>query len=116
MPPERVAEELEAYYGLPKQVAFCKRCVISNQRPNSTVEYKHTKDSKKQTIGLDAEGVCDACRFAESKAKTIDWASREKALKDLCDRFRKTDGSYDCLVPGSGGKDSFYAAHVLKYK
>lgn len=116
MPPERVAEELEAYYGLPKKVAFCTRCVISNQRPNSTVEYKHTADSKKATIGLDAEGVCDACRFAESKAKTIDWAAREKALKDLCDRYRKNDGSYDCLVPGSGGKDSFYAAHVLKYK
>ncbi len=116
MPPERVAEELEAYYGLPKKVAFCSRCVISNQRPNSTVEYKHTADSKKATIGLDAEGVCDACRFAESKAKTIDWAAREKALKDLCDRYRKNDGSYDCLVPGSGGKDSFYAAHVLKYK
>ena len=24
------------------------------------------------------------------------------------------DGSYDCLVPGSGGKDSFYASHILK--
>ena len=32
------------------------------------------------------------------------------------DEYRKSDGSYDCLVPGSGGKDSFYAAHLLKYK
>jgi N-acetyl sugar amidotransferase len=32
------------------------------------------------------------------------------------DRHRRDDGSYDCLVPGSGGKDSAYAAHVLKYK
>lgn len=110
------SQDLEAYYGLPKKVAFCKRCVISNQRPNSTVEYKHTKDSHKVTIGLDAEGVCDACRFAEKKAATIDWNERERALKSLCDRFRKDDGSYDCLVPGSGGKDSFYAAHMLKYK
>jgi len=116
MPPERVAEELTALYGLPKQVAFCKRCVISNQRPNSTVEYKHTADSKKATIGLDAEGICDACRFAELKTAKIDWGERDKALRELCDRHRKTDGSYDCLVPGSGGKDSFYAAHVLKYK
>jgi N-acetyl sugar amidotransferase len=37
-------------------------------------------------------------------------------LRELCDRFRKNDGSYDCLVPGSGGKDSFYAAHMLKFK
>jgi len=35
---------------------------------------------------------------------------------DLCDRHRSRDGSYDCIVPGSGGKDSFYAAHVLKYQ
>ncbi|MFM8852597.1 MAG: N-acetyl sugar amidotransferase, partial [Acidimicrobiaceae bacterium] len=34
----------------------------------------------------------------------------------LCDKHRSTDGSYDCLVPGSGGKDSFVAAHMLKYK
>ena len=40
----------EAKYGLPVDVEFCKSCVISNQRPNSAVEYNHTKDSKKTTI------------------------------------------------------------------
>jgi N-acetyl sugar amidotransferase len=105
-----------ARYGLPLQVAFCRRCVISNQRPNSAVEYEHTKDSKKKTIHFDAEGVCDACRMAEQKERKIDWSERDRQLKELCDRYRKTDGSYDCVVPGSGGKDSFYAAHVLKYK
>jgi N-acetyl sugar amidotransferase len=102
-------------YGLPKEIQFCKRCVISNQRPNSAVEFKHTKESKKITIAFDDEGICDACRFAEEKQKN-NWEEREKGLIDLCNRFRKNDGSYDCVVPGSGGKDSFYAAHVLKYK
>lgn len=106
----------EALYGLPKEVTFCTRCVISNQRPNSSVEFKHTKATKKTTIHLDEEGVCDACRFAERKQKMIDWAEREKRLKELCDRYRKHDGSYDCIVPGSGGKDSFYASHILKTK
>lgn len=106
----------EAKYGLPTEVRFCKRCVISNQRPNSAVEFKHTAKSTKQTINFDEEGVCDACRVAEEKHKTIDWSERERKLKELCDRFRSKDGSYDCLVPGSGGKDSFYAAHMLKYK
>ena len=41
---------------------------------------------------------------------------REKELLKLLDKFRKHDGSYDCLVPGSGGKDSVYAAHLLKYR
>lgn len=106
----------EAEYGLPIDVRFCKKCVISNQRPNSTVEYKHTKGSAKETIAFNESGVCNACLAAEQKQKKIDWVERERALKELCDRYRRTDGSYDCLVPGSGGKDSFYAAHILKYK
>ncbi|MBI4969564.1 MAG: N-acetyl sugar amidotransferase [Rhodospirillales bacterium] len=102
-------------YGLPEAVRFCTRCVISNQRPNSAPEFATKADSLKTTIRFDAEGVCDACRAAEVKAKT-DWSQREKELRDLCDRHRRQDGRYDCLVPGSGGKDSFYAAHILKYK
>lgn len=105
-----------ALYGLPSNVVYCKRCVISNQRPNSAVEYKHTKETKKATIFFDEDGVCDACRFTERKNRTIDWAEREKHLQELCDKHRKHDGSYDCVVPGSGGKDSFYASHILKTK
>ena len=109
-------EDLEAYYGLPGDVLFCKRCVISNQRPNSAVEFSHTRASRKTTIGFNEEGVCDACLFAERKATGIDWGERERQLREICDRYRRTDGYYDCLVPGSGGKDSFYAAHKLKYE
>ena len=107
--------ELETKYGLPREITFCKKCVISNQRPNSAVEYSHTRASKKTTIHFDADGVCDACRAAERKS-LIDWDSRKKELQELCDRHRRNDGHYDCLVPGSGGKDSFYAAHMLKYE
>jgi N-acetyl sugar amidotransferase len=89
--------------------------VISNQRPNSAVEYKHTRDTQKPTIAFDSEGICDACRAIERKAG-IDWATRRTELMRLCDRFRSNDGSYDCLVPGSGGKDSFYASWMLKHE
>ena len=103
-------------YGLPARVEYCRRCVISNQRPNSAVEFRHTAQSTKATIRLDAAGVCDACRVGEQKHEAVDWDEREHELRRLCDRFRSRSGAYDCLVPGSGGKDSFYAAHVLKYK
>ena len=110
-----MSAKLEARFGLPEQVVFCKRCVMSNQRPASSVEFRHTPAQKHRTLHFDEEGVCDACRFAERKEQ-IDWAQREKELLRLLDRFRRQDGAYDCLVPGSGGKDSCYAAHVLKYK
>jgi len=106
---------LQAKFGLPNNVVFCKRCVMSNQRPSSFPEFKHTPDRKTPTLHIDDEGVCDACRYADRKLQ-IDWAAREKELVALLDKHRRNDGAYDCIVPGSGGKDSVYAAHVLKYK
>lgn len=122
--PTRVEKEIyaenkkspEIFFGLPKEVKFCKKCVISNQRPNSAIEYKHIKTSKKNTINFDQFGICDACNFAIKKNKEIDWKERDLELKDLCNKHRKNDGSYDCIVPGSGGKDSFFASHILKNK
>ena len=106
-------ELLEVKYGLPKDVIFCKRCVMSNQRPSSSVEFAHTKDRQHQTLQLDEDGVCDACKFADQKEQ-IDWGDREQQLLKLLDMHRRNDGNYDCIVPGSGGKDSAFAAHILK--
>lgn len=109
-------DDLEVKYGLPKKVEYCKLCVISNQRPNSAVEYAHTKNTKKSTIHFDQNGICDACNFAIQKKSVIDWESRENELRELCDRHRSKDGTYDCIIPGSGGKDSFYASHIMRAK
>jgi N-acetyl sugar amidotransferase len=109
-------EPLEIKYGLPADVKFCNKCVMSNQRPNSAIEAKHTAGTKKDTIAFEGNGVCIACKYHERKEKTIDWEKREKELSALCNRFRKDDGSYDCIIPGSGGKDSAYTAYVLKYE
>ena len=92
-----MSEKLEAYYGLPSEVKFCQRCVISNQRPSSRSEFKHDKDSKTVAIHFDEEGICDACRYHEKKAQTIDFAQREEELKELCDRYRRNDGRYSRL-------------------
>jgi len=88
-------------YKLPEEVKYCRRCVISNQRPR---------------IVFDHEGICSACRFAEVKSVGIDWQSRERELQQLCDRHRRSDGRFDVLVPSSGGKDSGFTAHTLKHK
>lgn len=79
-------------------IRFCARCTISTMRPRIT---------------FDAEGVCSACRFAESKAQT-DWAAREAELKKLCDFHRSRNGAFDVIVPVSGGKDGGFVAHQLR--
>lgn len=88
-------------YGLPEEIKFCKRCVNSNQRPR---------------IGFDENGVCSACNFADFKNQKIDWEKREQELVALLDKYRRNDGSYDVIVPSSGGKDSAFVAHMLKHK
>lgn len=104
-------------YGLPEEIKFCKKCVMPSTRPSSCNEYKHTASLKHHYLQFDKEGVCSACRFNEARDDgTIDWKTREEELHDLLDRYRSRDGSYDCLVPGSGGKDSSFASHILKYK
>lgn len=64
-------------------------------------------------IIFNEEGVCQACVNHE-KRKNINWDTRLKELETLCNKHRKTDGSYDCLITGSGGKDSLYQIYVMK--
>lgn len=110
-----MADTSPALFGLPQEVRFCERCVMSNQRPSSFPEFKHTRNRITPTLHIDEDGICDACKYADKK-EDINWESREQQLHQLLDRYRRDDGHYDCVVPGSGGKDSAYAAHVLKYK
>lgn len=105
----------EAFFGLPNQVRYCSRCVISNQRPRSTVEFLSNKNEVKSTIDFGEDGVCEACRFSDTKDSDIDWGLREIELQKLLSSSVKS-GGYDVVVPGSGGKDSAFTAHILKYK
>jgi N-acetyl sugar amidotransferase len=106
---------MKSLYNLPKKIIFCTKCVMSNQRPSSIPEFFHDKKRRgAKYLNID-DGVCDACRFNEIK-KNINWLQREKELLKLLDKHRSSNRNYDCIVPGSGGKDSVYAAHLLKYK
>uniref|UniRef100_A0A7C4AHF0 N-acetyl sugar amidotransferase n=1 Tax=Fundidesulfovibrio putealis TaxID=270496 RepID=A0A7C4AHF0_9BACT len=75
---------------------YCARCVTPDTRPN---------------IRLDAQGVCNACRNFESRAG-IDWAGRARAFARVADNARSASRGYDCLIPVSGGKDSFWQTLV----
>jgi len=101
-------------FGLPENVEYCTRCAMSNQKPNSSIEYQNTS-ANRDTMALDDDGICAACHYADTKGG-IDWGVREEKLIALLDQYRRSDGRYDVVVPVSGGKDSIYAAHLLKYR
>ena len=79
---------------------YCKKCVMPDTRPGSL---------------FDEEGVCQACRNYEKQA-SVDWGARFKELKALCDKYRRKDGYYDCVIAVSGGKDSHFLTYMMKEK
>lgn len=81
-------------------VNWCKNCLAMSTRPRIT---------------FDSRGYCNACVWQEKKS-SLDWNKRQEELQSLLERHRKTDGSFDCLVPMSGGKDGSYVAYNLKHK
>lgn len=77
-----------------RELKRCTRCILPHTFPG---------------IVFNAQGVCNIClEYKSFKAHGAD------ALKKLCDQHRKTDGSPDCVLAFSGGRDSSYALHYLK--
>jgi N-acetyl sugar amidotransferase len=99
--PNTTLDKFIGHPSRPKDIFFCTKCVVSSQRPRIT---------------FNKDGVCSACQYAHEKHHAIDWKARETQLAILLDKYRSKNGEYDCVVPGSGGKDSSFVAHVLKYK
>jgi len=67
----------------------------------------------KPGITFDKRGLCNACRAQEIKA-TIDWPARFNELEAIIENIRDSKHPfYDCIVPVSGGKDSWYQAAIL---
>lgn len=82
------------------EIKYCNKCVTSNARPR---------------IVFDSFGTCNACLNAINK-NDIDWEGRKNEFLSLIKNFRSNNGSWDCIVPWSGGKDSSSIAWKLKYE
>lgn len=74
-------------------IRFCQSCVLPDSRPGITIG---------------AGGVCNACTGHRRNRLEIDWAAREQRLNEVVDWARGRNAAYDCIVPVSGGKDSFW--------
>ncbi|MBF0329969.1 MAG: N-acetyl sugar amidotransferase [Nitrospirae bacterium] len=82
------------------KVKYCKKCVM----PSSSAV----------PVEFDDAGICSGCRVSEQKYE-IDWERRHSQLKVLLDSYRSKDNSnYDCIIPVSGGKDSYFQTHIIK--
>jgi N-acetyl sugar amidotransferase len=83
---------------------YCKNCVY----PMSAV-----------ALEIDDEGICSACQVAErTEALTEElWATKKKHFENLlADMTSSNTSNYDCIIPVSGGKDSYFQAHVIAEK
>lgn len=79
---------------------YCKKCVypVSSAVP----------------LAFDDEGICSGCRTSK-QIKQIDWDKKKKLFEKLVGEYKsKTESSYDCIIPVSGGKDSYFQVHIIK--
>ena len=65
-------------------------------------------------IFLDEEGICSGCHGYHDKTTTIDWRDRALKFEQLISWAKNKSTTYDCIIPVSGGKDSWY--QVIKAK
>jgi len=82
------------------EIRWCTRCVL----PSSSAV----------PISFDQNGVCTACKAHDQKAD-IDWDERLEMLLEIIEPYRRSSG-YECIVPVSGGKDSYFQVHFVKNK
>ena len=78
----------------------CRRCLYSSLHPLGLV--------------IDDQGICSGCRVHEEKDR-LDWHARWTMLQQLVEGYRNRSGeNYDCVVPVSGARDSFFIVHTVK--
>ena len=71
---------------------YCKRCIMPDTRPDQF---------------LNDDGICNACLSFDLQNK-IDWSQRKSDLLKIIKEKNLDKNKWNCVVPGSGGKDSTY--------
>ena len=83
------------------EMIYCKKCVYPQVSVNLTI---------------DQDGICSACKTkAKFYALTEDhWKERKIRFDQIIKEQNKYNKSnYDCIIPVSGGKDSYYQTHII---
>ncbi len=81
---------------------FCNRCLYSSSHPLGLI--------------LDDQGICSGCRIHEEK-DILDWQLRWELLEKVVKPYRNNNTyNYDCIVPVTGGNDSYFIVDTVKNK
>ena len=78
---------------------YCRKCILPDTRPG---------------IFLNKDGICSGCIGHIKKDTLIDWNERKNEFKKIVSDAKKKSTGYYCIVPVSGGKDSWYQIIVAK--
>ncbi|MBL4818713.1 MAG: N-acetyl sugar amidotransferase [Deltaproteobacteria bacterium] len=87
-----------------KNMTYCKQCVYPSMSVN---------------LYIGEDGVCSACDVAEKfEFLTPEfWKKREdKFVKLISEALERNTSHYDCIIPVSGGKDSYFQTHLMVNK
>jgi len=85
-----------------KKIIFCKKCLYSNTHPFG--------------LTFNDEGICSGCEIHQEKYD-LDWQKRFKKLVKITKQYKsKTKKNYDCIVPVSGGSESYFVLDIVKNK
>ncbi len=80
-------------------VKYCIRCLYSSKHPLG--------------ITFNEEGICSGCLIHEEK-DSLDWDYRLNLLRKIVAPYKSKKNNYDCIVPVTGGNDSYFIVHVVK--
>ena len=84
-----------------KVMKYCKRCVYPFVAVN---------------LDIPEDGICSSCRTFDSYQEITEkqWDQRkEKLVRLINETLVNNNSNYDCIIPVSGGKDSYYQTHVI---
>jgi N-acetyl sugar amidotransferase len=79
---------------------YCKRCLYPANHPLNLI--------------FNSEGICSGCMVHEEK-DVINWQERSTKLTAIFESYRNKSGNnYDCIIPVSGARDSYFIVHMIK--
>jgi len=82
------------------KIRVCKKCLYTEKHPLG--------------ITFNDDGICSGCQVHEEK-DNLDWDHQWHLLAESIRPYRSRDrSSYDCIIPVTGGADSYFIVHIAK--